>query len=78
MKKVLLIIPAYNEELNILKTYQSILDYNKKHKTNYQAIVINDGSRDRTEEVLEEHQIPHIPWFHKKKRLLCYYALLND
>ena len=60
MKKVLLIIPAYNEELNILKTYQSILDYNKKHKTNYQAIVINDGSRDRTEEVLEEHQIPHI------------------
>ena len=29
-KKVLLIIPAYNEEKNILKTWESILEYNKK------------------------------------------------
>ena len=30
MEKVLLIIPAYNEEENILKTYQKVIDYNKK------------------------------------------------
>ena len=44
--KTLIIIPAYNEEKNILKTYKSIIDCNKKNKTNYDIIVINDGSID--------------------------------
>ena len=30
--KVLLIIPAYNEEKNILTVYKNICDYNKKAK----------------------------------------------
>ena len=44
MKKILLIIPAYNEEKNILDVYNNIIKYNKKNKTNYDVIVINDGS----------------------------------
>ena len=60
MKKILLIIPAYNEEENILNTYNTIIDYNKKNKTNYDVIVINDGSRDNTEGVLITNNIPHI------------------
>lgn len=63
-QKVLLIIPAYNEEENILKTYQSIVDYNIKHNSNYDVIVINDGSRDRTEEILAKNNIPHIKLIH--------------
>lgn len=59
-KKVLLIIPAYNEEKNILKTWETILDYNQKNKTNYEVIVINDGSTDKTEDILVEHEIPHV------------------
>lgn len=59
-KKILLIIPAYNEEENILKTYQKIIDYNKKNKTNYDVIVINDGSKDNTQKILEDNNIPHI------------------
>jgi hypothetical protein len=59
-KKILLIIPAYNEEKNIRKTYVNILDYNKKYKTNYDVIVINDGSKDKTEKVLNDNNIPHI------------------
>ncbi|MBQ3422249.1 MAG: glycosyltransferase, partial [Romboutsia sp.] len=48
MKKVLIVIPAYNEEKNILRVYNSIMDYNKKNKTNYDVIVINDCSTDGT------------------------------
>lgn len=58
--KILIVIPAYNEEENILNTYNSIMEYNKKNKTNYDAIVINDGSKDNTEKVLVENNINHI------------------
>lgn len=51
----LLIIPAYNEEKNILKTYQKV-----KKNGKYDAIVINDGSTDSTLQVLEKNNIPHI------------------
>lgn len=45
--KVLIIIPAYNEEKTIIYTVNSIL------KTNYDYIVINDGSTDSTQQILE-------------------------
>ncbi|MBQ2639504.1 MAG: glycosyltransferase family 2 protein [Bacilli bacterium] len=64
MKKVLLIIPAYNEEENILKTYKSIENYNKKNKTNYDVIVINDCSTDDTKKILGDNNIPHINLIH--------------
>lgn len=56
-KKILIIIPAYNEEDNILKTYKSI----KENKDfDYDIIVINDGSTDNTRKILEDNNIPHI------------------
>lgn len=64
MKKVLLIIPAYNEEENILKTYKTILDHNKKNKIKYDVIVINDGSRDKTSEICHKNNIPVIDLIH--------------
>lgn len=63
-EKILLIIPAYNEEKAINKTVDKILEYNKKNKTNYDVIVINDGSKDNTENVLIENNIPHIKLIH--------------
>ncbi len=63
-EKIILIIPAYNEEANILKTYQKIENYNKKNNTHYDVIVINDGSSDNTKKILEEHRIPHINLIH--------------
>lgn len=66
MKKnrVLIIVPAYNEEANILNVYRSMEQYSKKSKINYDVIVINDGSTDHTEEVLKENQIPYITLVH--------------
>lgn len=63
-KKVLIVIPAYNEEENILKTYKSIEMHNKKSKTQYDCIVINDCSTDRTKQILESNKIPHINLVH--------------
>ena len=48
--KVLIIIPAYNEELNIVKTVEDV-----KNNTDYDYVIINDGSKDNTKEVCEEH-----------------------
>lgn len=64
MEKVLLIIPAYNEEENILNTYKKIVEYNKKNKTHYDVIVINDGSRDSTSEICHKNDIPVIDLIH--------------
>lgn len=47
MNKVLLIIPAYNEEKNIEKVVDNII----QNYPQYDYIVINDGSRDSTRDV---------------------------
>lgn len=63
-KKIILIIPAYNEEDNILNTYNNIKKYNKEKGSHYDVIVINDGSKDNTEKILLENNIPHITLVH--------------
>jgi glycosyltransferase involved in cell wall biosynthesis len=52
MKKVLMIIPAYNEEKSIVKTVESINKIeSKKYKIDY--VVINDGSTDNTKKYVK-------------------------
>ena len=53
--KILLIIPAYNEEENILKVCRELDKYKQ-----YDYVVINDGSKDSTLEILKENNINHI------------------
>lgn len=48
--KVLIVIPAYNEALNIGKTVNDVIE-----NTNYDYIVINDCSKDNTKEVCEKN-----------------------
>lgn len=52
--KILVIIPCYNEQDNIVKTVESL----KKEKVDY--VVINDGSTDNSLKVLRENNINHI------------------
>lgn len=64
-ESILLIVPAYNEEDCILNTYQTIVEYNNKHKDKkMDIIVINDGSRDNTKKILEENNISHVNLVH--------------
>ncbi|MEA3293337.1 MAG: glycosyltransferase, partial [Patescibacteria group bacterium] len=48
------VIPAYNEEKRLPKTLIEIDEYLKKQDYNYEIIVVNDGSRDRTAEIVEK------------------------
>lgn len=64
MTKIILIIPAYNEEGSILKTYKSVEKYNKKSKEKLDVIVINDGSKDNTAKILDDNNIPHVNLIH--------------
>ena len=50
-----MIIPAYNEEESIFDTVTSILNYRKKVDFELDYVVINDGSTDKTKEILEEN-----------------------
>ena len=63
-KKILLIITGYNEHDNILKTYNTVINYNKKNKENYDVIVINDGSTDQTWKICDDNNIPVIHLIH--------------
>lgn len=63
-EKIILIIPAYNEEACILNTVEKINKYNKKAKLKFDYVVINDGSTDNTERILEENKINHIKLVH--------------
>ena len=63
-EKILMILPAYNEEDNILKAYNKICEYNNAHKTNYDVIVINDCSTDNTLKICLDNKIPVIPLIH--------------
>lgn len=62
--KVLIIIPAYNEELNIENTVSKIINYNKKSNNIIDYVVINDGSTDNTYQVCKENNYNVINLIH--------------
>ena len=53
--KILMIIPAYNEELNIVNTINKIKAHNDKSEYKVDYIIINDGSTDNTKEICEKN-----------------------
>lgn len=57
--KALVIIPAYNEALNIEKTVQDI----RLNAPNLNYVIINDGSKDNTLEVIKKNEYNYIDGF---------------
>ena len=51
MKKISIIIPVYNSEKYIEKCLNSIL---KQKYTNYEIIIVNDGSKDNSQVIIDE------------------------
>jgi len=56
MKDIFLsvIIPAYNESKRITNTLLDIDYYLSKQDYSYEILVVNDGSKDKTVEVVEK------------------------
>ena len=49
-----IVLPAHNEEENIKNTIDKCLSYTEKNFQDFEIIVVNDGSVDRTTEVVEK------------------------
>lgn len=53
-KRLSVIIPAYNEENRIKVTLEAIFNYLSRQNYSWEAIIVSDGSRDKTVEVVSE------------------------
>ena len=78
-KKVLVIIPAYNEADNIVKTVEDVIH----NAPGADYIVINDGSKDNTLDILKEKKYNHIDLMQNlglfgAVQTGLKYALIND
>lgn len=54
-KVVSIIIPCYNEEKNINRTFDGLLELSKASNYVFEIIAINDGSKDGTWKVIEDY-----------------------
>jgi glycosyltransferase involved in cell wall biosynthesis len=58
MKKLSVVIPVYNEEKYISTTIQRVLDV-KLEEVSIEIVVVDDGSKDRTVEILHDLAAEH-------------------
>jgi len=68
-KSLSIVIPAYNEEENIVKVVEDSLDFLKNNFNDYEVIIVDDGSTDATSDLLdklEENNKKHIRVFHHR------------
>ena len=54
IKLLSVVIPAYNEEGSIVETIHYISKLLEEHNIDYEILVVNDNSCDRTEEILQQ------------------------
>lgn len=54
-RKVIVALPAYNEEPNLPVLFEGLRDVLEAHGLAYEIIVVDDGSRDRTAEVTRSY-----------------------
>jgi glycosyltransferase involved in cell wall biosynthesis len=71
-KSISFVLPAYNEEDNIEKAVTSVIEVAKDLPIeNYEVIVVNDGSSDRTAEIIDrlKQENPHVRPIHHETNM---------
>lgn len=58
-KLISIVIPCYNEEENINRTFDGLLELAKDHKYDFEFIAVNDGSKDSTWDVIKKYAKQH-------------------
>lgn len=53
MQSISAVLPAYNEEANVGEATRSVIQAAAAHTQDFEVIVVDDGSRDRTSEVVQ-------------------------
>ena len=48
-----IIVPAYNEQLRITSFLKNLLDFSKKNLDSYEIIIVDDGSTDKTYQIVK-------------------------
>ncbi len=74
---VSVVLSTYNDERYIAETIKSVL---AQTYTNFEFIIWNDGSTDRTEEIIKSFEDPRIRYFYHENVGLgkaCYFACLE-
>jgi glycosyltransferase involved in cell wall biosynthesis len=69
MESISVTIPAYNEEENIENAIREADDFLKTTGRDYEILIINDGSADKTGEIVERimEENSHVRIFHHKQ-----------
>lgn len=68
--KVSIVLPVYNEERQLLQTLSSISQLRLPDVYPAEILIVNDGSGDRTQEVLQRLDVPHIYLASKQKLMV--------
>lgn len=70
-KSIEILIPAYNEEKNVEEVIKKSLLWLKSQTNNYSVLVVDDGSTDRTGEILDslKKKYKNLKVIHHKKNL---------
>ena len=67
--KLSIVIPAYNEEKRLPRTLDKIIAYlSQYYKESYEIIIVDDGSKDRTVEIVEG-DMKKYPFFRLIKKI---------
>jgi glycosyltransferase involved in cell wall biosynthesis len=71
VRELSVVLPAYNEEPNIDRVVRQVVAYLEPTGIDYEILPVNDGSRDRTAEILDalRHELPRVrPQHHPQNR----------
>jgi len=58
-KLISIVMPCYNEEKNINRTFDGLLELSQLHKYDFEFIAVNDGSKDNTWGVIKDYSHKH-------------------